>query len=187
MIENLKALRSVHQILMAVCAAIFVFVLVPNLRPRLLASQEELYVLRDLAASNYYPSFVSQHIQSNEDADKQMVEGALKKAGVRITDNPHFKEPIFCDTCGSMGHELRSYEALFHELQRAESTRLKATSETIEKQIAKSVPPLSPDQSVADIQFLNLDSSMTFSGRTTILSAEPSPRVQLSREKSGTK
>jgi hypothetical protein len=80
-----------------------------------------------------------------------------------------------------MTHELRSYEALFHGLQRIESVRLKATSETLEKQIARIVPPLSLDQSVADVQFINLDTSMSVLGGTAILLAEPNPSFNRGR------
>ena len=95
--ENLKAIKVLHQLLMAVTAAVFVFILHPDLTQEYKNALDELAAVKQVswgAWSNY----VAHRYQDELDQDKKLLRSWIHQAGVQLKNDAQGPAiPVFGD------------------------------------------------------------------------------------------
>jgi hypothetical protein len=96
LIENLKTLRVLHQLLMVVSAAVLVFALRVDMSKDYRGALDELRAVQDLNFTGWI-TFVRSRYSNYENQNDDFVRDIVKLAGLPLQGNPSLNEPVFGD------------------------------------------------------------------------------------------
>jgi hypothetical protein len=94
--ENLKVIKILHQLLMAVTAAILAFALRPDLTQNYKTALDELASLKQLSYGGW-SNYVAQRYKTQADEDARFIRSVVRQAGLRVKGSPNVVVPVFGD------------------------------------------------------------------------------------------
>lgn len=94
--ERLKALKSLQQVICVAAAAVLAFAVTRDRSKEYRAALDELKVFRKVDLRNY-PVYVKQHFASQEEANRDLLLKAAKKAHLTVRNSTVFSEPFVMD------------------------------------------------------------------------------------------
>lgn len=126
-LENLKAIKVLHQLLMAVTAAVFVFVLRPDLTQEYKNALDELAALKQVSLGGW-SNYVAHRYRTDLDQDKKLLRSWLREAGLNVrrdAQGPVF--PVFGDQVPFPGTgRLLDLDTFFSKVQTIGVTKVDA-------------------------------------------------------------
>jgi len=114
--ENLKVIKVLHQILMAVSAAILAFALRPDLSRDYKAALEEIAALKQVSFGGW-SNYVAQHYKAATNQDAKFVRAVVHQAGLRVRGVPDINIPVFCDQVPNSNSRLLDLDTFFAKTQ----------------------------------------------------------------------
>lgn len=161
MIENLRAIRGVHRILMIVCAAIAAFVLAPDSVKMLRAAQNEASALTN-TRWNEYQEFLRSKLQPAERSQIEPFTRAMQRLRVRFAPDLMLAgEPFYCDAPRPKGSSLSEIERFFSGPHWVQPIRIKTPEVIIEREMRDRLLPLQRNQFVSQTRLVPLDADLT--------------------------
>jgi len=126
LVENLKVIKVLHQLLMAVTAAILAFALRPDLTQEYKASLDELAALKQVSWGGW-SNYVAHRYQNELDQDSRLLRTWVRQAGLRVKkDAVGPVIPVFGDQVPYVGTgRLLDLDTFFSSTQRIGVTRVK--------------------------------------------------------------
>ncbi len=118
-VENLKAIKVLHQLLMAVTAAILVFVLRPDLTQKYKDSLDELAALKQVSWGGW-SNYVAHRYQDALDRDNKFLRNWIREAGLPVKKDAQGPIiPVFGDQVPFPGTgKLLDLDTFFSKAQR---------------------------------------------------------------------
>jgi hypothetical protein len=127
-VENLKAIKVLHQLLMAVTAAVFVFVLRPDLTQEYKDSLDELAALKQVSWGGW-SNYVAHRYQDELDRDNKFLRSWIREAGLRVKKGAQGPIiPVFGDQVPYPGTgKLLDLDTFFSKVQRIGVMKISAS------------------------------------------------------------
>jgi hypothetical protein len=134
--ENLKAIKILHQLLMAVTAAILAFALRPDQSQEYKAALDEVAALKQLPYGGW-SNFVAERYKTEADQDVKFVRGLVRQASLRVKGSPNVGVPVFGDQMPYPGSRLLDLDAFFSKAQRIGVLNFVPERQLVLEQLAK--------------------------------------------------
>lgn len=160
LIENLKVIKVLHQLLMAVAAAILAFALRPDLTQEYKASLDELAVLKQVSWGGW-SNYVARRYQNELDRDSQLLRTWVGQAGLRVRKGAVGPViPVFADQVPYVGTgRLLELDTFISSMQRIGVMSIKPDErQSFLQQIAKWKAGRAPTVSIVALN-LSVNSS----------------------------
>jgi len=169
-VENLKAIKVLHQLLMAVTAAALVFVLRPDLTQEYKNSLDELAALKQVSWGGW-SNYVAHHYQDELDQDNKFLRSWIREAGLRVRkDALGPMIPVFGDQMPFPGTgKLLELDTFFSKVQRIGVVKISTTErQPFLDQIAKWKAGRSPNVRITMLN-LSVNSGPQYSDSSVML------------------
>jgi hypothetical protein len=174
--EHCKTIRTIHVFLLAVCAGILLFALVPDHSAEMRASVKELLALNALPTQGFEKYIISQGNPYDKE-DNHRVDIALRQIGIALSSPP----PTFHESCYISndwgGGDLEALSKFLVSHQTESCIHIAMTQSEIKKALAMQLSPFLPGASVKGLTSSTL-SVQSFSPSPTgiqLLSMLPPP------------
>jgi hypothetical protein len=140
-IENLKVIKVLHQVLMAVTAAILAFALRPDLTHEYKQALDELVTLKQVSLGGW-SNYVAQRYRRDSEQDAKFVMSVIHQAGLHVKGAPGIIFPVFAEQAPySAGPyatgRLLDFDTFVSKTQKIGAMQLVAQREPLLEQLAK--------------------------------------------------
>jgi hypothetical protein len=137
--ENLKTLRVLHQLLMAVAAGILAFALRPDLSNDYKAALNELSELREVSFDGW-GKFIIDRYKSDEERNQKLVLAVIHFAGLPIEGSPKLNPPIYGEPPPYLGTaKLLEFDAFLTGSRKIGTIRINANPRKVAEQLKRAV------------------------------------------------
>ncbi len=110
--ENLKAIKVLHQALIAVTAAIVAFAFRPDLTPSYKAALEELATFKQVPQAAW-SNYVNHRYKERLDQNSRLIRAVVADAGLTVKGTPYVDCPVFGDQVPYEGSKLLDWDTFF--------------------------------------------------------------------------
>jgi len=138
LIEHLKTLRVLHQLLMVVAAAILAFAFRADMSKEYRAALDELATIKQIRFDTW-PNFVQEHYKSYEDQNDRLIREIVRRAGLPMQGKPKLNEPVFGDMPPYGDPSLLQLDAFISGTQKIGVLRLNADKRESAEQLKRLV------------------------------------------------
>ncbi len=114
--ENLKAIKVLHQVLMAVTAAILAFALRSDMSQQYRDALNEIAGLRQISLGGW-SNYVAQRYKSETKDNETFILGTIRQAGVNLRGNPSVEFPVFAEQVPPLDSPLLNLDTFFSKSQ----------------------------------------------------------------------
>ncbi len=158
-VENLKALRFLHQILMIVASAILAFALRPDLSTQYKEALAELSTLKEVSF-NTWPISIAERYKKQEEENNAFVLSVIRQAGLELQGHPRLSGPILGEPPPSMpSAKLIEVDAFLTGARKIGSLKVEGNKKYMADQLRRAVASRNAHPSVGGISLSGVGSS----------------------------